>query len=100
MMWKSDSWTFTNKRCLKTPHPYKLLMDTEQDNTASTASASASAAPPATPAEEPKKLVNVLIRNQNDALQVLVMFLNLAQKRGAFSIDESAKIWECMKMFQ
>jgi len=30
----------------------------------------------------------------------MVSFLNLAQKRGAFGIDESAKIWECIKMFQ
>jgi len=26
--------------------------------------------------------------------------LNLAQRRGAFSIDESSKIWECIKKFQ
>ena len=46
------------------------------------------------------KLVDVVVTNPNDALQLIATFLNLAQKRGAFSIDESAKIWECIKVFQ
>ena len=46
------------------------------------------------------KLVDVPIDTPNTALNVIVSFLNLAQKRGAFSIDEAAKIWECVKMFQ
>ena len=46
------------------------------------------------------KLVDVPVTDENTALNVLVSFLNLAQKRGAFSIDESAKIWDCIKMFQ
>jgi hypothetical protein len=46
------------------------------------------------------KLVDVPVTNQNEALQLIVTFLNLAQKRGSFSLDESAKIWECIKIFQ
>lgn len=46
------------------------------------------------------KLVNVAIVDENTALNVIVSFLTLAHKRGAFSLDESAKIWECIKMFQ
>ena len=46
------------------------------------------------------KLVDVDVTDENVALNVLVSFLNLAQKRGAFSIDEAAKIWECVKKFQ
>ena len=46
------------------------------------------------------KLVDVVVSNPNEALQLIATFLNLAQKRGAFSIDESAKIWECIKVFQ
>jgi hypothetical protein len=46
------------------------------------------------------KLVDVEITNENVALNVIVSFLNLAQRRGVFSIDESAKIWECVKKFQ
>jgi hypothetical protein len=46
------------------------------------------------------RLVDVPVNNQNEALQLIVTFLNLAQKRGAFTLDESAKLWECVKMFQ
>ena len=46
------------------------------------------------------KLVEVPITDENTSLNVMVSFLSLANKRGAFSIDESAKIWECIKMFQ
>jgi hypothetical protein len=44
-------------------------------------------------------LLNVPVSNENVALNVMVSFLNVAQKRGAFSFDESAKIWECIKKF-
>lgn len=46
------------------------------------------------------KLVDVQINDENTALNVMVSFLSLAQKRGVFTFDESAKIWECIKMFQ
>lgn len=46
------------------------------------------------------KLVDIVVTDENIALNVLVSFLNLAQRRGAFSIDESSKIWECVKIFQ
>ena len=46
------------------------------------------------------RLVDIEIKNQNDALQLIVTFLNLAQKRGSFTLDESAKLWECVKHFQ
>jgi len=46
------------------------------------------------------KLVDVAIVDENTALNVIVSFLTLAHKRGAFSLDESAKIWECIKIFQ
>ena len=46
------------------------------------------------------KLVDVNISDENTALNVIISFLNLAQRRGAFSMDESSKIWECIKMFQ
>lgn len=46
------------------------------------------------------RLVDVPVTNQNEALQLIVTFLNLAQKRGAFNLDESAKLWKCVKMFQ
>lgn len=46
------------------------------------------------------RLVDVPLNSQQDALQLIVTFLNLAQKRGSFTLDESAKLWECIKMFQ
>jgi hypothetical protein len=46
------------------------------------------------------RIVDIPVTNQNEALQLIATFLNLAQKRGAFSLDESAKIWECIKYFQ
>lgn len=46
------------------------------------------------------RLVDIQIKDENTALNVMVSFLGLAQKRGAFGIDESAKIWECIKIFQ
>ena len=46
------------------------------------------------------KLVDVELTNENVALNVMVSFLNLAHKRGVFSLDESAKIWECINKFK
>lgn len=46
------------------------------------------------------RLVDIPITDENTALNVMVSFLSLAHKRGAFGIDESAKIWECIRMFQ
>lgn len=46
------------------------------------------------------KLVDVPVTSEVVALNLIVSFLNLAQRRGAFTIDESAKIWECVKKFQ
>jgi glutathione synthase/RimK-type ligase-like ATP-grasp enzyme len=52
-------------------------------------------------AQQPQqRLVDVEIVDQNVALNVIVSFLNLAQRRGAFTMDESAKILECIKKFQ
>ena len=56
--------------------------------------------PPVTQQNAEVKLIDVPIRDENTALNVMVSFLSLAQKRGSFSFDESAKIWECIKMFQ
>ena len=45
------------------------------------------------------QLVDVPITNENVALNVLVGFVNLAQKRGVFNVQESAKIWEAIQTF-
>ena len=51
------------------------------------------------PQQQHVKLVDVPVNNENTALNVMVQFLNLAQRRGAYSIDEAAKIYECFKVF-
>ena len=69
---------------LPTPPP----STTHQDNTTEASS-------------QPKiRLTDVEVENEGVALNLLVQFLGLAQKRGAFTIDEAAKIWECVKQFQ
>lgn len=44
-------------------------------------------------------LTDIEVTNQNIAFNVLISFITIAQKRGTFSINESAKIWECLKYF-
>jgi hypothetical protein len=52
-------------------------------------------------AEQNKQIIltDIDITNGNVAFNVIVSFLTVAQKRGTFSINESAKIWECLKFF-
>ena len=47
-----------------------------------------------------KQLVDLPVNDENSALNLLVGFVFLAHKRGVFSLEESAKIWECVKKFQ
>ena len=46
-----------------------------------------------------KSLSDIDITNENVALNVMVGMLNMAQRRGAFSLEESSKCWECVRMF-
>ena len=46
------------------------------------------------------RLVDVVVTDDNTALNLMVNFLTLAHKRGTFSIAESAKIWDCIRQFQ
>ena len=50
--------------------------------------------------EQKTRLVDIEVTDQNVALNLIVSFINLAQRRGAFSLDESSKIWDCVKRFQ
>ena len=45
-------------------------------------------------------LMEMPVTNENEALNVMVNFLHLAQRRGAFAIAESSKIYDCVKIFQ
>jgi len=44
-------------------------------------------------------LLDVEITSENAALNVMVALLNTAQKRGVFTMQESAKAWECIQKF-
>jgi hypothetical protein len=56
--------------------------------------------PPSPPSATPEiKLVDIKVLNENVALNLMVSFLSVAQKRGVFSLDEAAKIWECVQKF-
>ena len=44
-------------------------------------------------------LAEINVDNENTALNVMVAMLNMAQRRGAFTLEESAKCWECVRMF-
>ena len=68
---------------------YSELNSQTQDNKDNT-----SVKPPQT------KIVDIEVKDEVVALNLIVSFLNLAQRRGAFSLDESSKLWECIKMFQ
>jgi len=50
--------------------------------------------------EETINIFDVEIKDENTALNVLVQFLHIAQKRGAFNVQESAKLWEAISAFQ
>lgn len=47
----------------------------------------------------PIDLLNIEITDDNVALNLIISFLNLAQSRGAYTIEESSKIWECIERF-
>ena len=46
------------------------------------------------------RLVDVNIDSENTALNVIVSFLAVAQGKGVFNLEESAKIWECINRFK
>ena len=69
-------------------------------NAAANASANAAANATNALAEAQARIMSMPVADENSALNIMVSFLNIAQRRGVFSIDESAKIWECIKKFQ
>ena len=59
------------------------------------------ATPNATPAAGTQtNLTQVKVDSQNTAFNLIVSFVGVAQRRGAFALDEAAKIFECIQMFK
>ncbi len=52
------------------------------------------------PPTERVDIFDVPVNNQIVAFQVIVKFLEEANKRGAFTFKESAKIWQCLELFK
>lgn len=76
-------------------------MSESQDNIQMNVDESTTPAPTSTQTEAPAaSLTDIEVRDENTALNLFVSFLNLAQRRGAFNMQESAKIWECIQKFQ
>jgi hypothetical protein len=45
-------------------------------------------------------LLNTPVNTPQESLNALVTFISLAHHRGAFSIEETAKIHECIQIFK
>lgn len=73
------------------------MSDTEQEPITLTKVAEESAPAPSTTQEMP--IVDIPVNSHNTALNILVALTGVAQKRGAFNIQESAKLWECIQIF-
>jgi hypothetical protein len=44
-------------------------------------------------------ILEIPVTDENTALNIMVQFLTLGQRRGAYSISEAAKIFECLQIF-
>jgi hypothetical protein len=56
--------------------------------------------PQMTPSQSIDSLLTLPVTTENEALNVIVQYLNVAQHRGVFNIAESSKIFDCIKIFQ
>ena len=45
-------------------------------------------------------LMQMRVTDQNSALNCLIGFVGIAQRRGVFALDEAAKAFHCIQMFQ
>ena len=53
-----------------------------------------------TPPTNEIDLSTIKVTDENVSLNLLVQFIQVAHIRGAFNIQDSAKIWECIQVFQ
>jgi len=52
------------------------------------------------PAQQQVNILEVDVTDENVALNLLVNFVSIGQKRGIYSLPEASKIWECVRKFQ
>lgn len=70
-------------------------MDVQEMPSADSSATSQGSAQPNQP-----KIKDLKVNSENDALNLMVGFLQLAQRRGVFTLEEASKIQECVEMFQ
>ena len=51
-------------------------------------------------AQQQVNILEVDVTDENVALNLLVNFVSIGQKRGVYSLPEASKIWECVRKFQ
>ena len=56
--------------------------------------------PPTTNTPPTVNLTKVKVDSENIAFNLIVSFVGLAQRRGAYALDEAAKIFECIEKFK
>tara|TARA_Y100000389_G_scaffold54115_1_gene50007 strand:- start:38 stop:319 length:282 start_codon:yes stop_codon:yes gene_type:complete len=79
----------------------KVLSSSTQTSGVTAAPAPTPVSAPAPTGEQQQQvdLLKLAVSNENQALNGLVAFLNVAQRRGVFTIPEASKINECIQMF-
>ncbi len=87
----------SDSNCTKDVNTTEPVTDPAPASTES-APVSTESAPASAPAQI--NLLEVDITDEHVALNVIVGFLGVAQRRGVFAMNESAKIFECVNMFQ
>ena len=77
-------------------------MSDPQAAQAPAAEAPAAEAPAAeAPQQQPQvNLAQVTVDSENTALNLLVSFVAVAQRRGAFTLEEASKVFECINVFR
>ena len=63
------------------------------------ADSSASPAPSNANTEAPASLTEIEVKDENTALNLIVSFLNLAQRRGAYKLEESSVFLRAINEF-
>jgi hypothetical protein len=94
----------TKAPAVETPTPVSVVESSSVKSTDEAVSQSpsppSSTSTPVPPKEKEIRLTEIPVVDEITALNLMVSFLGLAQKRGAYTIDEASKIWECIKKFQ
>jgi hypothetical protein len=83
-----------------TPEPNKVPVPKTPQEPVAPPGPVAPSGPPGPPDQQKVRISDVKINNPNDALNGLAGFVHLAQQRGVYSFEESAKIFECIKMLE